>query len=237
MFEYREVGANVEQLRTQSVESLDAVSELRRRIAQMQSPEAVDVIIPTLPQLEHLLGEQLRAGHVYSVDAGTSVLLSTLAEASAQGNWVALIGYAELNAEAVAAAGISLERTAVVRSLGQRWVTTAATLADVCSVIAVRLPPAHHANSAEAARLAARLRERHSTVIVNRPWPAAYAHITARQTHWRGLAQSGGLLIAREIELEVQLRNGSRRTGSLQFGAWQEQGPGHLDVSQAAKIA
>ncbi len=202
---------NVQQRRESSV------AELRQRIAAMQSPEPVVTTVPTLPQLRHVLDGELRSGQVYTVLGGTSLMSAGLAGASQAGDWVAFLGFDDLNAEALVAAGIVLERTAVVPRLDPRWSTTAATLAEVCSVIAVRVPEGARIPDAEAARLAARLRERGCTMLIDRAWTGSFGTLEVTGREWVGLECAGGMLTQQYVRVRARVRNSRGREAVLQL--------------------
>ncbi|MFK5065637.1 hypothetical protein ACI393_27955, partial [Klebsiella pneumoniae] len=60
----------------------------------------------------------------------------------------------------------------------------------------------------EATRLAARLRDRGTVLLVQGPWPQAEAVIDVADPRWAGLGQGHGYLAGRELTVSVR----SKRT-------------------------
>ena len=85
----------------------------------------------------------------------------------------------------------------------EREAVTAA-IADVLPVVAVR-PPAR-AKDADIARLAARMRERETVLLVQGPWPQTEAMIDVGDPSWSGLGEGYGLLDGRELTVTVTSR-------------------------------
>ncbi|GAA2184062.1 hypothetical protein GCM10009785_30450 [Brooklawnia cerclae] len=161
------------------------------------------------PGLAGLLPDAgLRAGSAYSLDASGALMLALLAEPSRAGLWCGAVGLPELGAEAAGQAGVALDRLALVPKPGQRWLSVVAALTEVLSVIAVR--PGSAVRPADAARLAARLRDREATLLVVGEWPRAEAVLRVDAPHWSGVGEGHGRLTAREVTLSVVSRRAPR---------------------------
>jgi len=85
-------------------------------------------------------------------------------------------------------------------------------------VVAVR--PGGRVRDTEAARLAARLRERESVLLAEGPWPQAEAELRVEATAWSGLGEGHGYLERCEATVVVDARHagGLRRTRILLTG-------------------
>lgn len=191
------------------------VAELQARINGMQASAPPTRAIPTRPDLERLLPGGLRQGGVYQVRASSSLAIAAMAAASTAGRWTAWVGWPQLGAEALANAGIQLERTALVPTPREHWMSAVSTLADAMSVIAVRPPRGARMSPAETARIAARLRERGAALLIDGNWPGADAHLLVERTHWQGISEGYGTLWARELDVAVRDRSGITRRGRI----------------------
>ncbi|MGV1034894.1 MAG: hypothetical protein ACOYBP_06720 [Microbacteriaceae bacterium] len=212
------------------------VAALRDRIHAMQSTEPVVPLLPTRPDLARLLpGGGLKAGAVYRVQGATSLLFAALSAASADGQWCALVGWPHLGAEAMADAGLSLERCALVPQPGARWMSVVSGLADAMPLVAVRPPVGAQLADADAARLAARLRERGSTLLVAGQWPGAEASLQLQRFSYDGLERGHGLLLRQSAEVVVRDRAGRLRSGMVQLGVLS--GTSEVRVESGANLA
>ena len=192
------------------------VSDLQQRINAMQSTSPPTRALPTHSDLARLLpGGSFREGTVYQVLGSTSLLALGLAAASASGAWTALVGCPNLGAEALAQAGVRLERTAIVPSPGEAWLSVVSALADALPLVAVRLPRGARLSVAEVSRLSARLRERGSTLLVDGDWPGAEAQLRLDSTVWSGLIAGHGILRERQLIVLAQDRSGRVRRGPV----------------------
>ncbi|MCT9821112.1 hypothetical protein N3K63_12565 [Microbacterium sp. W1N] len=182
-----------------------AVAELRARVEQLQGRRLDTPVLPTHPALAGLLpGRGLRTGSSYALGPSMSLLFALLAAPSQAGSWCAVVGMPGLGAEAAAHAGVDLSRLVVVPEPGARWLAVTATLADVLPVVAVRPPT--RAKDAEISRLAARMRERGSVLLVQGPWPQTEAMLDVDAPQWSGLGDGYGILAEREITVTVSSR-------------------------------
>jgi hypothetical protein len=186
------------------------LAALRAQIRRLEGQETPgDVVGFAVPEaLRSAFPSGLRAGAAYAVSGSLTLALVLLAEACRQGAWCAIVGLPGLGMEVAARQGLDLDRVLLVPAPGDQWSTVVAALAEIVPVVLaapVRLPPG------EAARLAARLRERGCTLLLaGSPgcWPDAQADLRASPAGWRGLGSGHGCLLSRRIAVEVQHRAG-----------------------------
>lgn len=206
---------------------VERVEELQARIRGMQATRLDSRAVPTHPALASVLpGGALREGAVVQVEGSITLLMAALAGPSRSGRWVAVEGIPEFGVEAASRFGIDLERLVLVPDPGRQWLTVAAALADVIPVVAVR--PAGRLAPAEAARFAARLRQRGALLLVDGDWPGSDARLELERSEWSGLERGHGHLAEREVVVRVtgrgEVGRGSRRrlrlpAGDLGFAA------------------
>ncbi|GAA3944448.1 hypothetical protein [Microbacterium soli] len=182
------------------------VLRLRREIGRMQRRRGDDTVLPLPPVLQGLLPEQgLRTGAVYSVSPSPSLLFALMSTVSQRGGWCAAVGMPTLGIEAAAAFGIELSRLILVPSPGQRWLAVVSALAEVVPLLAVH--PTGGVREEEAARLAARLRDRGCTVLTTASWPRSEGMISLQDPHWEGIGEGWGLLTERMVTVAAQTRS------------------------------
>ena len=190
---------------------------LRERLQGMQDG------LPRLPlpmpaELAELV--QLRTGGVYRVD-DPGLVLALLAAPSIAGGWSALVGIDDLGVEAAEEAGLDLSRTVVVPDPGPDWLEVTAALVDVVPVVVLRPPVGapEHALARTASRLAARLRKRAGTLLVQGPWPGCEARLEMAEQQWLGAGAGPdaghGRLTARRVQVRVRRGSAPPRTASL----------------------
>jgi hypothetical protein len=193
-------------------------------VAQLQ-PVALagERLLPVLGPLEPLFPTRgLKRGSVVSVAGSTSLALSLLAAASAQGSWCAAVGMPALGLAAAAELGVALERFPLVpapaRAAGAGgWAWVVAALVDACDVVLAR-PPRRLAG-ADARRLTARARERGAVLVVAGQWPeAAEVQLTVGSSAWEGLGQGYGRLLGRRVEVVAGGRGAAAR--ERRVGLW-----------------
>ena len=170
-----------------------------------------------LPMPAELAGlVQLRTGGAYRVD-DPGLLLTLLAAPSVAGGWSALVGVDDLGVEAAEEAGLDLGRTVLVPAPGPDWLEVTAALVDVVPVVVLR-PPAGVPEAAlarTASRLAARLRKRAGTLLVQGPWPGCEARLELAEQQWLGPEAGHGRLTARRVQVRVRRGSAPPRTASL----------------------
>ncbi|WP_432559544.1 hypothetical protein [Granulicoccus sp. GXG6511] len=185
------------------------LAELAARVESMEGRTS-GPSLPLAPVLRPLLPRGLQAGCCYGVSGSLGLATALVAEASARGEWCALVGVPEFGAEAAAHLGFDLTRVVLVPDPRDAWLTVVATLIEVLPIVLVR-PPARLAPK-ELARLESRLR-RQGTVLVAvtegaHRWPRAAATLEAGPSAWSGLASGRGHLSERELSVRVTERRG-----------------------------
>lgn len=185
----------------------DEVRGLQQRIREMQATKLDSRALDTSPTVAGLLpGGSLKTGVAYAIEGSTSLAMALMAGPSQAGAWCGVVGVPTFGAEAAAAAGIDLERLALVPYPGDQWMPVTAALVDVLTVVLVRppLPP----SDSTVSRLMARLRERGATLIVLGQWPGAEARLQVTSNEWRGLGDGHGYLRTRQLGVGVTTRTG-----------------------------
>jgi len=236
MFEYGGVVAGTEDARA-ALDGVLARVRARHGNAVLGTDATIERSIPAPPAIATLLPGGLRPGAVYSLDAPGALLLALLAEASRAGSWCGAVGIPELGAEAAERAGIDLDRLVLVPRPGERWLAAAAAVAEVLAVVALR--PSGRVRDADAARLAARLRDRGAVLLTIGPWPQAEAMLSIDDSRWSGLGLGHGCLAEREVDVIATSRRSPapRRVrvvlegGTLRLA----QGPGLRAVPERAQ--
>ncbi|MBM3671933.1 MAG: hypothetical protein FJW86_07090 [Actinobacteria bacterium] len=156
------------------------------------------------------------------VGAGATSLAFELAAAvTATGEWAAAVDLdGTLGGEAAAAAGVALERFAVVRRVStDRWTTVVAALLEGATLVMAEVP--RHVRVGDARRLVARARERGSILVAletGARWPVdAVLRLHATGGAWHGLAPGAGLLTncARSVRVEGQGKAAQTRVVAL----------------------
>lgn len=189
----------------------ETVQQLQARIRAMQATTLGARTIPTERSVAPLLpGGALKAGVAYSVPDSLVLAMLLLAGPSAAGGWAAVIGVPEFGPEAAAGFGVALDRLVLVPHPGDQWLAVTAQIAEVVPVLLVR-PPAAGASPSETSRLASRLRQRGSTLLVAGAWSGAEASLQVVGGRWTGLAAGSGYLSGRELEVRVSAREAVTR--------------------------
>ncbi|MGJ8721414.1 MAG: hypothetical protein ACSHW9_06155 [Salinibacterium amurskyense] len=192
-----------------SLSAAERVAELQARIGQMQSRTLSSKLIPTHPVIASLLpGGGLQQGSVYSVDSSAMLLMTLLAAPSAAGSWCAVVGVPEFGIEAAQRFGVDLERLVLVPHPGDQWLAVTAAIADVVDVVVAR--PPRRASDSAVARLASRLRQRKSTLLMVGSWPQSEAMLSLGESRWHGIGEGHGHLAAREVTITVTSKNAGR---------------------------
>lgn len=212
------------------VTAAEEVARLRAKIERIErtNRSGTDArVLPAPAAVAGLLpGGGLRTGAAYALDRSMPLLLGLLAEPSKSGTWCAAIGIPELGAEAASAAGAALDRLALIPRPGDRWLSVVATVAEVMGLVVVR--PGGRVREQDAARLAARLRERGTVLLVQGPWPQVEARIGVESARWVGLGDGHGHLQRLEATVTVSPHQsaGTRRRRAVLLG--QAGGPEQL---------
>lgn len=206
---------------------------------------AEDVVAPDAA-LAHLLGGPgLRRGSTVVVDGapgagGTSLLLRLLVAPSAAGAWCALVGLPSLGAVAAEELGVALDRLLLVPEAGGHLAAVVAALLEGCDVVVAR--PAAAFSLREAARLAARARERRAVLVVASAAVAATPAgpplapgrsgwlgeadvvLEALAGSWVGIGEGSGRLVAHGLEVLARHRRGA--PGARRHLLWLQDHPG-----------
>jgi len=186
------------------------VRTLQQRITELQPLRLDERALPTPAGLRPLLpGGALRAGTSTTVQGSLQISLALVAALSASGAWCGAIGVPELGFEAAACLGLALERFVLVPEPGAHALGIAATLSEALTAVVLR--PTGEVRAGDAARLAARLRDRGTALIVLGPWPGAECRLRVVASRWSGLARGHGLLDAHELTVQSRDRRGVLR--------------------------
>ncbi|WP_188484539.1 hypothetical protein [Cellulomonas carbonis] len=173
-----------------------------------EDPEAVARLLPVAPGLDALLpAGGLARGSTVVVDGSTSLVLALLAQASAEGAWVALVGLPDAGVLAAHQLGLALDRVALVPAPGADAPTVVAALLDGFDAVVVG--PAAVLADADRRRLAARARERSAVLVPTTPWPGAHVVLDAAGAHWEGLGRGHGRLRSRRLTVRRTGRGGA----------------------------
>ncbi len=146
----------------------------------------------------------------------TTLALSLAAAVTDAGEWAGAVDLGcTLGAEAAEAAGVALDRFAVLRGVEPaQWAASVAALLEGVTLVIAELP--RHVSYADARRLVARTRERGAVLVVvstSVRWPAdAGLRLVAGGGRWRGLADGAGLLEHRELVVRVDGQGAAART-------------------------
>lgn len=143
---------------------------------------------------------RLRSGAVHSIES-RSLALVCLGAAMPPGAWGAIVGMPDLGVEAARDLGVPIERVALVPHPGSSWLDVVASLAEAMPVV-LAAPPGS-VTPTDAARLAARLRQASSTLLVAGPWPNATTVVRSVRAEWQGLADGDGRIAAGELIVEA----------------------------------
>ncbi|HEX6392271.1 MAG TPA: hypothetical protein VFZ97_02445 [Acidimicrobiales bacterium] len=140
-----------------------------------------------------------------SVSLALAVTGSVMAGGSC--SWSAAVGFPSLGLAAAAELGVRLERFALVPAPGDGWPVVVASLLDGVDFVMLR-PPAR-VRPPDARRLAARVRERGSVMLIvetaeQQRWPESPdVRLYVESAEWVGLGAGHGNLRARKIEVSV----------------------------------
>ncbi len=179
---------------------------LERLRAQVASREARlrPSPYPAPAELAGLLDGGLKPGAAYSLGASGGLLSALLAGPSADGHWCGVVGVPEFGAEAAGHAGVMLDRLVLVPDPADQWLAVTGALVEAVPVVAVR--PSGRVREADAARLASRLRDRGSVLLVDGNWPRAEARLVLGDARWSGVGAGHGYLSSREVTVTVSSR-------------------------------
>lgn len=153
----------------------------------------------------------LRRGSTVSVRGSTSLLLTLMAAATAEGCWAAVVGLPRCGALAAAELGMAVHRLALVPRPGRdrsEVERTIAALLDGFDLVSVATP----VTPTTARKLSARARHRKAVLLpFGTPWPGADVELTATFDPWTGLAQGHGVLSTRTAGVQATGRGAASR--------------------------
>lgn len=178
------------------------VEALRARLRGMQ--QAVPHVAPALEDsapagLDEVV-RRLRSGAVHSIES-RGLALVCMGAAMPPGAWGAIVGMPDLGVEAAHDLGVPIDRVALVPHPGSSWLDVVASLAEAMPVVLAASPG--RVSPADAARLAARLRQASSTLLIAGPWPNAATIVRSVRAEWRGLADGDGRIAAGTLLVET----------------------------------
>ena len=201
---------------------LRGMEDRAANVRPVMAPEADGRVLPVVAPLAGLLpAGGLRRGSTVAVSGApgaTSLLLALLAEASAAGAWVGMVGRPELGLVAAAEAGIRLDRLALVPHPGADLLAVTSALLDGLDVVAVAGAERAGVHAADRQRLAARARQRGSVLLALGPWPGADVELSCTDVQWQGVGAGNGRLCARRARVQLRGRGvapGGRRSHLL----------------------
>ena len=187
-----------------SAPAATSVHELQQRVRRMEGT-SVSRDLDLLPGLAGSMS--LRTGTVSTVDS-LGLALALLAGPSQAGEWSAVVGIPDLGWHAAADFGVDLTRTVWVPDPGEHWLSVAAGLVDVTTVVVVRPPGL--VSEHQASRLVARLRQRDAALLVcgspvtgQGAWPRAHQRLSVTDSCWQGVGRGYGLLTSRRVTVRV----------------------------------
>lgn len=170
-----------------------------RRSWSGQAPASVSSVVssghdPQVLPVDHRLTGLLTSidrGATLSVVGSTSLVLAMLAETSAAGGWVAVVGMPSVGVLAAHQFGLALDRVVLVPDPGPDGPRVLAALVDGVDVVVVGDVALA---DADRRRLSARARERASVLVATTPWPGASVVLTVEGTRWSGVGRGDGRL-------------------------------------------
>lgn len=175
------------------------IADLRQRVNRMQGA-AVSRRLPLLAGLGDVVS--LHTGMVAGLDS-PALAMALMAGPSRAGEWTAVVGVPEFGFDAALAFGVDLGRCIVVAEPGEHWLSVTAGLVEVATLVLVR-PPVPVTDQ-QATRMAARLRQKDATLLVDvgalgdRAWPRPQRRLTVTVNRWSGLGRGHGHLQSRRV--------------------------------------
>ncbi|GAA1326785.1 hypothetical protein [Pseudonocardia xinjiangensis] len=176
----------------------------------VSAAEVEDGVLPVVEPLARFLpAGGLRRGTTVALPAvpgATSLLLALLAEASAGGAWVGVVGRPGLGLLAAAEAGVRLERLALVPHPGADLMAVTVALLDGMDLVVVSGAARAGVRAADRQRLAARARQRGAVLLALGQWPGADVELSCADTRWQGLEAGAGRLCSRRVRVQLRGR-------------------------------
>jgi hypothetical protein len=200
-----------------------SLQELAERIRPVVL--ARQAVVPVLESLERLVpdGGLIRGSTITIGGVGaTSLALQLSTAASQSGSWVVVVGLNDLAPAAVLEANLDAERVAFIDpGKSGRHVDVLAALIGAVDVIV--LDARLSLRPSDSRRLASRLRERGSILIVVSPGGAvnsslsADLSLTVSDAQWEGLGCGHGHLRSRRVRVGVDGRGRASRTARCEL--------------------
>jgi hypothetical protein len=194
-----------------------STQSLANLVAQLSGAPSLagDRILPVSSSIRNLFPDGgLRRGSTVVVSGSTSLALSAMATASAEGSWCAAINLPSLGLVAASEMGVELSRLALVPRAGQQWAAVTAALLDALDVVLVH--PLGHVRDADARRLSARARESGSVLIPVMEDGATWSHADLRLRcdglEWQGLGAGHGYLRKQQLRVLAEGRGAASRS-------------------------
>ncbi len=186
------------------------IEALRERLRGMQQavPAAAPTVDDAAPAGLDEVVRSLRPGAAHSIQS-RSLALACLGAALPAGAWGAIVGMPDLGIEAARDLGVPIDRIALVPQPGRAWLDAVASLAEAMPVVLAASPA--RVTPTEAARLAARLRQASSTLLVVGAWPNAATVVRSVRAEWQGLADGDGRIAAGSLLVEAAAGGAPRR--------------------------
>lgn len=196
-----------------AVPTLDELAERIRPVVL-----ARQAVVPVSASLAALLpdGGLVRGSTIAIGGTGaTSLMLQLVAGASQAGSWVVVVGLHDLAPVAVLEAGLDAARVAFIDPSDREVDVLAAVIGAVDVVV---LDARSSVRASQTRRLASRLRERGSVLVVVSPgempsshWPSDLS-LTVGDAQWEGLGNGHGSLRSRCVRVGVSGRGRASRS-------------------------
>ncbi|MFI8085998.1 hypothetical protein ACIF6L_35050 [Kitasatospora sp. NPDC086009] len=172
----------------------DTSPEARRARLNASTWPALDTIAPLLPD-----GRLPRGCAVEVLD--DRYLLGALAAGAAQHPdlFLGIVGLPDLGYAALNGLGVPYARLACVDDPGPHWPEIVAALATDGAFGVVMLQPTTAPQPRDQQRLAARLRESGTTLLVTTPWPGAALTLASDNPRFAGLGDGWGQITSRTV--------------------------------------
>lgn len=163
--------------------------------------------LPVAGALSDLLPDGMVRGAALTIAGSTSLLLASLAEASAAGAWIALAGLPSVGVLAAHQSGLDLTRVVLVPDPGPDGPRVLAALVDGVDVVVVGRVALV---DADRHRLGARARERGAVLVSTSAWPGSAVVLTAEGSRWSGVGRGDGRLTDRVLGVHRAGRGSAR---------------------------
>ena len=173
-----------------ALEQARAALRLAERRVGVQHRDQVVTLTPSAPApLTELLPDgDLPRGAVSAVLGatrhGSATLTTWLLGATQGGGWVAVVGWPELGAVALAEAGVQLERVMLVPDVAGRGPAVVEALIDGFDVVVTG--PHLRLTEGDRRRLLARARQHGTAVLSTEPWEGAALTLDVERSRWSG---------------------------------------------------